>query len=283
MKNEDDDITNMPLSEDPEENLRIENELLRLKIQAEHGGQSHSSGSLPPDLENEFLKHIIAFEQNYANAKRVVIYDFIGRPEFTKADDLDNSSLAPALQRITGQLSIKNIVVHFDKSIDKRTRYKFITEELFEKETDDFMVPGMTVNFDYEEFHPNHQKEIAERAERFIAGWFKQGFNEHSYELADYFVLPDKQIMSRKEMVIHLGNIFEAFRGFKDEKYKISEVKFELNENGGLGHAEGVVKYDAVLENGEIVEFNGPFKLYMSYDDGYWGIFHIVFPGFRYL
>jgi len=283
MNINDDDITNMPLSDDPQENLRMENELLRLKIQAEHGGQSHSSGSLPPDLENEFLKHIIAFEQNYANAKRVVIYDFIGRPEFTKADDLDNSSLAPALQRITGQLSIKNIVVHFDKSIDKRTRYKFITEELFEKETDDFMVPGMTVNFDYEEFHPNHQKEIAERAERFIAGWFKQGFNEHSYELADYFVLPDKQIMSRKEMVIHLGNIFEAFRGFKDEKYKISEVKFELNENGGLGHAEGVVKYDAVLENGEIVEFNGPFKLYMSYDDGYWGIFHIVFPGFRYL
>ena len=283
MNINDDDITNQPLSDDPEENLRIENELLRLKIQAEHGGQSHSSGNLPPDLENEFLKHIMAFEQNYANAKRIIIYDFIGRPEFTKADDLDNSSLAPALQRVTGQLSLKNIVVHFDKDVDKRTRYKFITEELFEKETDDFMVPGMTVNFDYEEFHPNHQKEIAERADRFMAGWFKKGFNEHSYELADYFVLPDGQTMSRKDMVIHLGNIFDAFKGFKDEKYRIAEVKFELNENGGLGHAEGAIKYTAILENGETVEFNGPFKLYMSYDDGYWGIFHIVFPGFKYL
>lgn len=282
MNINDDDIINQPLSDDPEENLRMENELLRLKIQAEHGGQSHSSGNLPPDLENEFLKHIMAFEQNYANAKRIMIYDFIGRPEFTRADDLDDSSLAPALQRVTGQLSLKNIVVHFDDAIDKRTRYKFITEELFEKETDDFMVPGMTVNFDYEEFHPNHQKEIAERAERFITGWFKQSFNEHSYELADYFVLPDRRTIGRKDMVIHLSNIFDAFKAFKDEKYRISEVKFELNENGGVGHAEGVIKYTAVLENGQTVGFNGPFKLYMSYDDGYWGIFHIVFPGFDY-
>src|SRR3569833_214191 len=282
MKNEDDDITNKRLSVDPEENLRIENELQRLKIQAEHGGQSHSTGSLPPDLENEFLKHVMAFEQNYANAKQVLIYDFIGRPEFTKADELDDSSLAPALLRVTGQLGLKNIVVHFDDEVDKRTRYKFITEELFEKETDDFMIPGMTVNFDYEEFHPNHQKDIIEKSERFISGWFKKAFNENSFELADYFVLPDRRMMSRKDMVAHLHHIFDAFKAFKDDKYRITEAKFQLNDNGGLGHAEGVIKYTATLESGEDIEFNGPFKLYMSYDDQYWGIFHIVFPGFTY-
>ena len=35
--NNNDDLTNEPLSDDPEENLRMENELLRLKLQAELG------------------------------------------------------------------------------------------------------------------------------------------------------------------------------------------------------------------------------------------------------
>ena len=271
-----------PLSDDPEENLRMENELLRLKLQAEHGGQSHSSGSLRPEMENEFLKNIFAFEQNYANSKRIIIYDLLGKPEFKKTGDLDNEAIELALEEVINLLAKKNIVVHFDEECDNRTRYYFITEELFEKETDDFTIPGMTTNFDYEEFHPNHKKDIQNRTIEFLSGWFKQRFDENSWELADHFILPDRRVLSKKDLVARLKNIFAAYKAFTNEEYFIREIKFELNENGALGHAEGGVKYDAVLENGETVVIQGGFKLYLSNESGWWSIFHIVFPGFKY-
>ena len=282
MNNNNDDISNQPLSDDPEENLRMENELLRLKLQAELGGQSHSSGNLPPEIENEFLKNIFAFEQSYANAKRVKIYDLVGKPEFKKAEDLDDDSIEEALSVVTGLLSAKNIEVYFGEGYDTRTKYHFITEELFEHEADDFMVPGMTMNFDYEEFHPNHKKDIENRALEFLTEWFKQGFGENSWELANDFILPDRRILSKADIIAQLKNIFNNYRTFTNEDYIINEIKFELMDYTGLGHAEGVVKYDAVLENGETVVLKGPFKLYLSYENGWWSIFHIVFPGFKY-
>ena len=42
MNTDDDDDLETPFSEDPEENLRIENELLHLKLQAELGAETHS-------------------------------------------------------------------------------------------------------------------------------------------------------------------------------------------------------------------------------------------------
>lgn len=279
---DDDDINGQPLSEDPEENLRMENELLRLKLQAELGGESHSSGNLPPEIENEFLKNIFAFEQNYANSKRVVIYDLLGKPDFIKAADMNDASIAAGLQRVTDLLAAKNIAVHFDDDYDSRTRYQFITEELFYKETDDFMIPGMIMNFDYEEFHPNHKKDIQNRTIEFMTQWFKRSFSEHSWELADQFILPDRRIMTKKDIVAQLNNIFAAYREFTNEEYFIREIKFELNEDGGLGHAEGGVRYNAVLENGETIPIQGPFKLYFSLEADWWSIFHIIFPGFKY-
>ena len=48
----------------------------------------------------------------------------------------------------------------------------------------------------------------------------------------------------------------------------------------GMGHAEGMFRYDAEIENGEKIHFEEAFKLYMINEDGYWRIFYFVFPGF---
>ncbi len=48
-----------------------------------------------------------------------------------------------------------------------------------------------------------------------------------------------------------------------------------------MGHAEGMVKYDAVLENGETVHVEGPFKLYMQLEEEWWQIFYFHWPGFE--
>ena len=271
-----------PLSDDPEENLRMENELLRLKMQAELGGNSFTSPGLDPQIENEFLKNVMAFENSYANSQPATVFHLLGKPYFKKADELHNSQVEQALQELTDVLSEKNVEVDFSDEVDSRTRYEFITGELFVHETTFFPVGGMTIHFDYEEFHPNHKKDIENRAKEFLEEWFKQSLNEKSWELADHFILPDRKILSKADIALQLKNIFAAYKAFTDEKYVVKDVGFQLQEGGGLGHAEGFVKYDAILENAESVRFGGPFKLYMTLEHGWWSIFHIVFPGFEY-
>ncbi len=284
MANNPDDMADLPLSDDPEENLRIENELLRLKMKAELGAESHSSGKLDPGIENEFLKNVMAFEQNWANAKPAKVYDLLGKPDFKKAGDLNDEEIEEELEKITDLLFEKDMQVYFgdEEDYDSRTKYHFITEELFDHETTFAPMPGMTTHFDYEEFHPNHKKDIERRAEEFLSGWFKRSLNEKSWELADQFILPDRKILSKAEVATQMKRIFDAYTDFTDEKYKIIESGFELDGYTGLGHAGGAVKYEAVLENGGSVHIGGPFKLYMTLESGWWSIFHIVFPGFKY-
>jgi len=270
--NNNDDLTNEPLSDDPEENLRMENELLRLKLQAELGGESFTSGELDPEIENEFLKNVMAFEQNWANSKSSKVYDLLGKPDFKRSDDLNDSEIEEELEKITDLLAEKDMEVYFGDGYDSRTKYHFITEELFYHETTFAPMPGMT----------NHKTDIQRRAEEFLSEWFKQSLNEKSWELADQFILPDRKILSRAEVAVQLKNIFDAYTAFIDEKYEIIDIGFQLEGYTGLGHAEGVVKYNAVLENGESVRIGGPFKLYMTLESGWWSIFHIVFPGFKY-
>jgi hypothetical protein len=276
------DTPDQPLSDDPEENLRIENELMKLKLQAELGAKSFSASEIDPGIENEFLKHVMAFEQNWANAKPAKVYDLLGKPDFKLSAELSDEELEVALDQLCDLLSEKSMQVYFDDEVDSRTRYQFITEELFEHETTFVPVEGMTSCFDYEEFHPNHKKDIERRAEEFITQWFKRTLDEKSWELSDQFILPDRRLLSKAEIAAQCKKIFDAYTGFADGEFKIIDIGFQLEEFSGLGHAEGVVKYEAGLENGESVRIGGPFKLYMTLDTGWWSIFHIIFPGFSY-
>ena len=64
------------LSDDPEENLRMENELLKLKLQAQFGASPGTSEGLPPGIENEFLKNVYAFEQSHGKWNPIRVIEF---------------------------------------------------------------------------------------------------------------------------------------------------------------------------------------------------------------
>jgi len=278
-------MPDQPLSDDPEENLRMENELLRLKLKAELGGDSHSSGDLPPEIENEFLKNVMAFEQNWAKAKDekpVKVYDLLGKPAFKKSDDLDNEELEKALEEITALLSKKNMEVYFgdEDEYDSPTQYRFITEELFDHETTFMPMPGMTTFFDYEEFHPNHKKDIKNRAEKFLSAWLEKDIQACEWELAHHAILPDHKILSKAEVLTQIEHIFAFSTAFTNEKHEFFDIAFDLE--AGMGHAEGGVKYDVVLQTGEKVPVGGAFKLYFSLEHEYWSIVYMVLPGFKY-
>jgi hypothetical protein len=275
----DNDGVDEPLSEDPEENLRLENQLLHLKLKAELGAESQSFEGVPPEIENEFLKNVLAFEHASANAKQVTLYEYLGEPPFTAASELDNEAIETALEEIEAFLGEKNIAADFIAEYDSRTKYTFITEELFGHEVDDFMLPGMVMHFTYEEFHPNHKMDIENRAKRFLDDWFEQKFNEYSSELAYTFILPDGRTLKKTEVLEKFQYFFDSYTAFTDYDYTIADMAFELQGENGMGYAQGFLKYNAVLESNETITIEGPFKLYFALEYECWSIFYFVFPG----
>ena len=279
MNTDEDDDLETPFSEDPEENLRIENELLHLKLQAELGAETHSFAGVPPEIENEFLKNILAFEHASANAEQVKLYELLGKPAFTPSSALDDEEIEAALERVNDLLGEKNIEVDFIAEYDNRTKYAFITEELFNHETDDFLLPGMVMHYTYEEFHPNHKMDIENRSKAFMEHWFEQRFDEYCSELAYTFILPDGRILKKDKVLEKFQHFFDAYTSFSDCEYTIDDMAFELQTENGMGYAEGSAKYNAVLESNETITIEGPFKLYFTLEYDCWSIFYFVFPG----
>jgi hypothetical protein len=99
--NNDNELSDGLLSDDPKENMRMENELLRLKLKAELGAESKNVSNIDPEIENQFLKNILAFEHNYANSRLVKIYDLLGQPDFKNANELTDELLFIALHEVT--------------------------------------------------------------------------------------------------------------------------------------------------------------------------------------
>lgn len=78
------------ISDDPLENMKIENEFLRLKLKTQYGDAffMQSNNDLTPEIENQFLKNMMAFEENHQNAEYTTVYEKIGKPEYKPVTEL---------------------------------------------------------------------------------------------------------------------------------------------------------------------------------------------------
>ena len=186
-------------SDDPEQNVRLENEILKLKMQAERnalfGGNMEE---LDPEVEAEFLKNVQSFEDSFAKAKQVSIYEYIGKPVYKAVDDLKPEEVKGELKRIMEILHSKNIILEVQGQYELSVIYKFITEELFQEQIRDIQFPGYIHSFIYEEFHPNHTIDIGRTAQDFLNHWFEKKFDENSTELANQLVTAEGQIQVGK-------------------------------------------------------------------------------------
>lgn len=271
-------------SDDPLENIKIENEFLRLKLKTQYGDAffMQSNNDLPPEIENQFLKNMMAFEENHQNAEYTTVYEKIGNPDYKPVLELTSAEITEALKALTGSMEQHGINLDIcDGPYPDEVIYKFITEELFAHEIEKEPVFGNSWNFIYEEFHPNDKADIEKNTHEFLRHWFTRSFNEYCTELDYHLITADGRQLEKEIVLQKIQVFFDAFTDFKDDGYNINEIKFELHEDDhGLGHAEGMLKYDAVMENGEIIHYEGPYKLYMQRIDKWWSIFYFVMPGF---
>jgi hypothetical protein len=271
-------------SEDPTENMKIENEFLKIKLKAQYGDGFFMQGDaeIPAEIENQFLRNMIAFEDNYKNVAYTTVFEKIGKPSFKPVSELNATEISEALERVTKQMEAKGINLDIcDGPYPDEVIYTFITEELFVHEIEQESLFGGDWHFIYEEFHPNDKVEIEKNTHKFLEHWFAKSFDEYCSELAYHFITADGKELGRAAFFKKINMFFDSFIAFKNDGYNIDEIKFELYENNeGMGHAEGILKYDAEMENGELIHYEGPYKLYMQREDKYWSVMYFVMPGF---
>ncbi len=278
MENED------QFSDDPQENAKMENEFLKLKMSAQFGGNFFSGqNELPPEIENSFLKNVLAFEENHAKAEYTTVFERLKQPAFkTIAELKTQEEVFDALNELTNLLEQNDMRLDIcDGPYPDEVIYRFITEELMTHEIEKENIFGTTC-FIYEEFHPNHKATIEKNTNEFLEKWATKNVDGLDYVLACDIITPSDTVITKATLSDRLRCFFDAYHSISDLDFIIGEVSFQVSEEEtGMGHAEGFLTYTAVLENSETVIFKGPFKLYMALAYGYWEIIYFVMPGFN--
>ena len=119
------------------EQIRIENEIIKMKLMLEHGAQfstSKSDETMEPALEHAFLKHVLAMEEAYKKGESISIFEKIGCPtDIPSLEDLTREELPKALQEMKERLFAHGIEVRpVEDDIDPEEFYRFLTKELMD-------------------------------------------------------------------------------------------------------------------------------------------------------
>jgi hypothetical protein len=275
---------NLPHQEPSEEDIRLENEILKLKMQAEFGASFHQfSGDFSPELEQQFLQHVYNFEKDWGNGEMTTVAELMGNPGFRPFEQIPEEERATALENVISLYLEKKINLHFIYDYPIEVKYRFATEELPLQQTMVVNVPGMIQGYVYEEYHPNHPADMEETLRQFLKGWFDQDIEKCLHELSGQLILSDGRLVDQSLVSTKLKQFFESFTSLEETDFFIAETSFESTGKGEaepmLGFVEGAIHWDATMETGETIAFAGPFKFYLEYAE-YWSIFNFIMPAF---
>lgn len=261
-----------------DEELQAENDLLKIKLSIEHGmKEMGDSGNLSPEVENQWLKQVYAFEQQYKDAKTIKLYDYLGRPEFLKWDALAPEEISKELERIRSIMAANNVEVDCICTYDDSVIYKFITEELFLHEMDDMRLPGMVCHYTYEEFHPNHDYDLREHVSGFLGSIFEKPWKEEYDQLV---LAPTVTFSGKSHNRGDISDIIQTFQEAHDIPAIMSLDITEVVINSEINMADvRAVLSVSTKRQGEQARYEGSCSIHFVRPEEYWYIDRFHIPG----
>lgn len=262
----------------PEDELKAENELLKLKLEMEHGMSNMDAKNLSPDAENQWLNYIYNFEKQYKDAERIKVIEFIGNPAYKKVDELAPDDISKELNRLEEIMADNGVEIGFICDYTDEVKYKFITEELFEEETDNIRIDGMRTCFTYEEFHPNHDYDLRRHSEDFLRYLFTRAWNE---DCAKYEMTKTIRFQNKEYDGYGISQVILAFqeetRKFEVKETSVNEVSFDMNEF--KGNVKIAISYTKYWKDGSIIDYTGVCHLHFESEYGGWSLSEFSLPG----
>lgn len=232
----------------PEE-LSTENELMKLKMMAQFGGNFVGTEAIPPEIENQFLKQIFSYHQQHDPAKKTTVYKFIGSPEYNLVTDLNDKEVKAELNKLTKLMLKKGVALSVLAENNARVIYRFITEELFKMEIEDVHVKGWINQFIYEEFHPNPDFDVRSVVQFSLQSIFNTGhpfFEDHFTEEMKNKIGLSSDAEELREAIQNFQSNFHAVRL---KSVEFPEVSLDLDN--GKAYAKCEVEYQTQPEKGK--------------------------------
>lgn len=131
---------------------RALNEQRKRRLAERYGAMfNDESSQLPPEVESDWLGYIEEFEQKFENSKITTVRTFVGNPQVRLLGEIPPNELSRELERLLVILDENNIIIEFPANISNAEKYRSITEELFNEETEDVRIEGMMHVFIYGE------------------------------------------------------------------------------------------------------------------------------------
>ncbi len=261
------------------EEIQFENEFLKLKLQGITGAKmmETSDKKLPEELENAFLKNVLAFEEAYTRNEEIRIYEILGKPAFKPYAEACKGDLALETEAVLEIYESKNINVDHVYDVNEKDYYIFLTEELPEHMTNDLKIPGWTNNFIYEEFHPNDREDIQKIPSHFLFELFTLEEEWFTSNLGDTMNGLNEEKIIKEAAIKKLNNFRHSYQKFSKPKVKILEAAVD----GKTGSLTAEISYKAYLD-GKPVLMKGPSSFsFTKNKNDYWQITRLRFPGFN--
>jgi hypothetical protein len=263
-----------------DEELRADNEQLKLKLKLEHGMLTYESNGLNPQLEKQWLRYIYDHEQLYRECESISVYDYIGRPPFIAIEQLERKQVTAELERILSVMQEHGVQLDCMCEYDDAVIYRFVTTELFGVEMDNIRMPGLVNHFTYEDFHMNNQYEI----ERIGIDLIKSIYN-HEWR-AEY----DSVWVGAAVKCNGISHDFQGFSsvitGFQQrhsllEIRELHVIEVSVDEINGRGQVLANLVYLAQQHYGLQRVLDGECLVSFERDreTGYWSVIDINMPG----
>lgn len=264
--------------------LRTENEILKLKMMLENGAKfgNLSGGDLPADLENAFLRNVMAFEQQYQQQKTTTVFAKLGKPTHFKAvEDIADADMPAALNELLTFMLEHGVELGvLSPNVPERELYRFATEELFLHELDDMDIPGMMNCFIYDEFYPDYKFDNSRYA---VNDCLKLIFcKEHQ----TFWPWMEKQLRLNNNATMPLDEFSAIINQFKDA-HDALELVDAVVEDCVILETECIVTgtYNAeAMVGDDAINYANRWRVVFNFDDdlGYYGIGHVEINGINF-
>ncbi len=259
--------------------LKAENQLKALDLELTHGAQMmHISDDAPPELIAAWLDNVKRYEEQYANAPKIPIYDFIGKPEIKPLDSLKPEEIEPEIERLLALLQEKCVLIDRPEHLSPQRYYQFLTEELMQHLMTDHAAPGMMHFFNYEEFHHDGPEFIEQHVSEFLLDLLNLGWDFEGLWLSEN-CRDDHDAISKAEVTLRC-NTFRAMHrdlkpiGFKAEKAEI--------HSGTMYLFFGIAWEAEPMASKEKQRHEGLGVAQLGWEDGEWLVQGVNMPGFKF-
>ncbi len=263
-----------------QEKLRAENQFLKMKLALERGMVSINveHADLSPNIENMFLKRIVEFEKQFDQRKTIRLFDKIGRPQqFPKAGQINDDRIGDTYLKLLEYLAANGVHFSvFNPGITVRELYRFVTEELFEIETDDVNIPGMIVGYVYDDFYPDPVFENATIArDEILAEIFSNDDISEGWSISSIYFRFNGVTMSPEILKKKINHFKSRFTAISLKNCNIEEGTIDGDDCMISGRYEAVAHADH-----QVFRFNNIFRVQFRLEEtGFWMITDLWLEG----